>query len=259
MNLGLEGKVAMVAAGTKGIGLAVAKALVEEGCRVSICARNSGNFPTLLQVLGDGARAYEADVTDSQSIDDWLDATQRDLGAPQILVTNTGGPPAGSWTEMSDEQWHEGVDSTLLNVVRMVRRVSPLMIERKWGRIVHITSLVAKEPNPLLPISSTLRSGLMALTRLQATELAPHGITVNSVLPGHTLTERQVHLANIKADREGISVDEALANQAKLVPMGRLADAAEIAAPVVFLCGHPASYVTGTNLLVDGGIVRGLA
>lgn len=173
MNLGLEGKVAMVAAGTKGIGLAVAKALVEEGCKVSVCARNTGNFGTVLQVLGDRARAYEADVTSSESIDSWFESTQRDLGDPQILVTNTGGPPAGSWTEMSDDQWHEGVDSTLLNVVRMVRRASPLMIERKWGRIVHITSLVAKEPNPLLPISSTLRSGLMALTRLQASELAP--------------------------------------------------------------------------------------
>jgi 3-oxoacyl-[acyl-carrier protein] reductase len=255
MDLGIKGKVAMVAAGTKGIGLAIAKGLAEEGCLVSVCARDASNFPTVLKVLGPDARAFECDVTDAASLEKWF----ADTGAPDILITNTGGPPAGSWTEMTDEQWHIGVDSTLLNVVRMVRIATPLMAAKKWGRIIHITSLVAKEPNPLLPISSTLRSGLMALTRLQATELAPHGITVNGVLPGHTLTDRQIHLAQIKADRDGITVDEALANQAKLVPMGRLASPAEIAAPTVFLCGKSASYVTGINLLVDGGMVRGLA
>lgn len=255
MDLGLKGKVAMVAAGTKGIGLAIAKGLAEEGCHVSVCARDASNFPSVLKVLGADARAFECDVADAASLEKWFENT----GAPDILVTNTGGPPAGAWTEMSDDQWHIGVDSTLLNVVRMVRLATPLMAEKKWGRIVHITSLVAKEPNPLLPISSTLRSGLMALTRLQATELAPYGITVNSVLPGHTLTDRQIHLAQIKADREGVTVDEALAATAKQVPMRRLANPAEIAAPTVFLCGASASYVTGVNLLVDGGMVRGLA
>lgn len=255
MDLGLKGKVAMVAAGTKGIGLAIAKGLAEEGCHVSVCARDSANFPSVLKVLGPDARAFSCDVSDADSLKSWFDQT----GEADILITNTGGPPAGAWTEMSDEQWHIGVDSTLLNVVRMVRLATPIMEQKGWGRIVHITSLVAKEPNPLLPISSTLRSGLMALTRLQATELASHGITVNSILPGHTLTDRQIHLAQIKADRDGISIDEALSNQAKLVPLGRLANPAEIAAPTVFLCGESASYITGVNLLVDGGIVKGLA
>jgi 3-oxoacyl-[acyl-carrier protein] reductase len=159
---------------------------------------------------------------------------------------------------MSDEQWQLGVDSTLLNVVRLVRLVSPSMKERGWGRIVHITSLVARDPSPVLPISSTIRSGLMALTRLQAQELGPFKVTVNGVLPGHTLTDRQTHLANLRAEKENISVEEAFRLQAEQVPLKRLADPMEIANVVAFLCSEPASYVTGESILVDGGITKGL-
>ena len=146
-----------------------------------------------------------------------------------------------------------------MSVVRLVRLVSPGMEERGRGRIVHITSLVAKDPAPVLPISSTLRSGLMALTKLQAFQLAPFGITVNGVLPGHTLTDRQTHLAQLRAKDTGISVEEALRNQAREIPAGRIADPSEIAAAVAFLCSEKASYITGVSLLVDGGITRGLA
>ncbi|MEJ5171955.1 MAG: SDR family oxidoreductase, partial [Fimbriimonadales bacterium] len=188
----------------------------------------------------------------------WHRAVVRDLGEPDIVVTNTGGPPAGPLSQMTDEQWQAGVDATLLNVVRLVRLVAPSMSSRRWGRIVHITSLVAKEPSDLLPISSTLRAGLMALTRLQANELASSGVTVNSVLPGHTLTDRQLHLANVRAERLGIPPSEALQRQADEVPMKRLADPSEVAAAVAFLCSVPAGYITGVNLLVDGGLTRGL-
>jgi 3-oxoacyl-[acyl-carrier protein] reductase len=173
------------------------------------------------------------------------------------LVTNTGGPPAGKFTEITDEQWQAGIDGTLMNVVRLVRMVAPDMQAEGWGRIVHITSLVAKEPSPLLPISSTLRAGLMALTRLQAAELGRQGITVNGVLPGHTLTDRQRHLAEIRAGKEGILVEDALRKQGEEVPVGRLAEPEEIAAAVAFLCSAPASYVSGVSLLVDGGLTRG--
>ena len=156
------------------------------------------------------------------------------------------------------EQWQLGIDSTLLNVVRLVRLVSPSMKERGWGRIVHITSLVARDPSPVLPISSTIRSGLMALTRLQAQELGPFKVTVNGILPGHTLTDRQTHLANLRADKEGISVEEAFRLQAEQIPLRRLADPMEIANVVAFLCSEPASYITGESILVDGGITKGL-
>ena len=199
MDLGLSGKVALVAAGSKGIGLAVAKMLADEGCKVSICGRHQESLDTAINAIGHGAIGIECDVSVNADIDNWIQESRSKLGPIDILVTNTGGPPAGSWQTITDEQWQSGFDSTLMNVVRMVRTVSSEMKERGWGRIVHNTSLVAKEPNALLPISSTLRAGLMALTRLQALELAPYGITVNGVLPGHTLTDRQLHLADIRA------------------------------------------------------------
>lgn len=257
MDLGIQGKVAMVAAASMGIGLAIAKALVQEGARVSICARNEDALTAALEELGEeNAETYVVDVSNPDDLNWWVEQTVADLGMPEILVTNTGGPPAGKWTEMSDEQWQSGFDNTLMNVVRLMRKVTPMMQERNWGRVVHLTSLVAKEPATLLPISSTLRTGLMSLTRLQATELAPFGITVNSVLPGHTMTDRQTHLAEIRAEREAITVDEALALQAASVPMGRLAEAAEIASAVAYLCSAQAGYITGVNLLVDGGLTR---
>ncbi|MDI9634664.1 SDR family oxidoreductase [Kamptonema cortianum] len=259
MDLGLTGKVAMIAAATQGIGLAVARELASEGCNISICGRNSDKFSTALAVIGGHSVAYQCDVTSEESLSGWYAKTVNEFGTVDILVTNTGGPPAGSWQGMSDQQWREGIDSTLLNVVRQMRHVVPGMQEKGWGRIVHITSLVAKEPNLLLPISSTLRAGIAALTRLQATELAKDGITVNGVLPGHTLTDRQRHLAEIVAEKEGITEEEALAKRGAAVPMGRIAEPEEIAAAVAFLCSARASYITGVNLLVDGGATSGIA
>lgn len=198
------------------------------------------------------------DVTKERDLGNWVGATEAKFGPATILITNTGGPPAGDLSTMTDEQWLAGVDSTLLNILRLMRLVTPGMIQEGFGRIVHVTSLVAKEPNALLPISSTLRAGIMALTRLQATELAPHGITVNGVLPGHTMTDRQVHLAEIRSQRESISVEDALKKQAQTVPMHRLGTPEEIGSAIAFLCSQPAAYITGTNLLVDGGLTKGI-
>lgn len=248
----------MVAAGTKGIGLAVAKVLADEGALVSICGRDPAKFKAAIDEIGDSARAFVADVGRPDDVMNWHEGTIDALGHPDILVTNTGGPPAGKWTDMTDAHWQEGFESTLLNVVRLVRRVHPEMKQNGWGRIVHITSLVAKEPNAMLPISSTLRAGIMALTRLQASELAAQGVTVNAVLPGHTLTDRQLHLAEVRAKNLGGTPEEMLRKQAEEVPMKRLATADEIASAVAFLCSDKASYITGVNLLVDGGLTKGM-
>lgn len=256
MDFGLQGKVAMVAAASKGIGLAIAKELAAEGCHISICGRTEETLEEAAAEIGEDTRSYVADVSLLEDLEWWVEQTRQDLGEPDILITNTGGPPAGIFTEMSDAQWHAGVESSLMNVVRLVRLVAPRMEGKRWGRIVHITSLVAKEPNPMLPISSTLRAGLMALTRLQATELAPYGITVNGVLPGHTMTDRQRHLAQITAERMGTTMEGELENRADEIPMGRIAEPEEIAAAVAFLCSTRASYITGTSLVVDGGVTK---
>jgi len=258
MDLGLRGKVAMVAAASRGIGLATAKALAAEGCVVSICARDEERLEAATAEIGDETHSYVVDVANGEDLRWWFDQTREDVGEPAILVTNTGGPKAGSLTDMSDEDWQGGVDGTLMNVVRLVRLVGPAMAESGWGRIVHVTSLVAREPAPLLPISSTLRAGLLALTKLQALEMAPKGVTVNAVLPGHTRTDRQTHLAEVRAARDGITVEEALAQSEAAIPMGRFAEPEEVAAAIAFLCGTPAAAITGQSLLVDGGLVRGL-
>ena len=258
MNLGIEGKVAMVAAASKGIGFATAKALTEEGVRVSICARNEESLEAAAAEIGEETRSYVVDVANPEDLAWWVEQTQQDLGPVDILVTNTGGPPAGALAQMTDEQWQTGFDGTLMNIVRLVRHLEEEMKLRNWGRIVHITSLVAKQPSAVLPISSTLRAGIMALTRLQSSALAPSGITVNGVLPGHTHTDRQIHLAEMRSQRDGITQEEALLKQGLEVPVGRLATPQEIAAAVTFLCSQQAAYITGVSLLVDGGITTGL-
>jgi 3-oxoacyl-[acyl-carrier protein] reductase len=248
----------MVAASSKGIGFATAKLLAKEGCLLSICARNEEALEAACEEIEGEVRSYVVDVSNPDDITWWVEQTQSDLGPISILVTNTGGPAAGSLDSITDAQWQAGFDSTLLNIVRMVRLVQEDMIKAEWGRIIHITSLVAKEPNRLLPISSTLRAGVMALTRLQAAELAKYGVTVNGVLPGHTLTDRQRHLAEIRAKRDEISVEEALDLNGRETPIGRLAQPDEIAAAIAFLSSKPASYISGTSLLVDGGLTKGL-
>jgi len=259
MDYGLTEKVALVAAGSKGIGLAAAKALAAEGCRVSICSRSAENLRAAKDAIGGQVHGFVADVSKAADIDDWVSSARMSLGPISILVTNTGGPAPGFASTLTDAQWKEGFESTLMNVVRMVRAVSEDMKSAGWGRIVHNTSLVARQPSDILAISSTIRGGLMNLTRLQATELAPFGITVNGVLPGHTMTDRQVHLAEVRSAREGITVEEALLKQAAEVPMKRLGEPEEIAAAIAFLCSVGAGYVSGVNLTVDGGLTRGPA
>lgn len=258
MDFGLQGKVAMVAAASKGIGLACAKELAAEGCAVSICARTEEDLERAAVEVGEETRTYVVDVANPEDLAWWVATTQSDLGSADILVTNTGGPPAGSVWDLTDEQWRHGVESTLLNVTRMTGLVAPMMRDRGWGRIVHITSYVARAPSLLLPISSTLRAGLIALTKVQAGELAAQGITVNGVLPGSTATDRQRHLAEVRAAKEGVSLEEALDRQAREIPMKRTAEPEEIAAAVAFLCSEQAAYITGQSLLVDGGLSAGI-
>ena len=260
MDLGIRGKVAMVAAGSKGLGRAAALALAAEGCAVSICGRGAEALATTqadLEALGVAAVAAPVDVSRAEDLLRWHQATEAALGPVAILITNTGGPKAATFGNLSDEDWAAGVDSTLMNVVRLTRLVLPGMKARQWGRIVHITSLVAKQPYPLLTISSTLRAGLSGLTRTLALETAKDGITVNALLPGHIMTDRQLHLAEVKSKAEGITVAEHFARQAAAIPAARIGEPDEVGAVIAFLCSQPASYLTGQSLLVDGGLVQG--
>lgn len=261
MDLKIRGRVAMVAAASKGIGKGVARSLLAEGCRVSICARSEEDLEKASEALaretpGGEIRAWPCDVTKREDLEGWHAKTVEAFGPVEILVTNTGGPPAARFENLTEEQWQAGVESTLLNVVRLSRLVLPAMRERKWGRIVHLTSLVAKQPIDLLTISSTLRAGLSALTRTMASQFARDGVLVNAVLPGHVLTDRQVHLNEIRSREEGVSVEDYAARVQQTIPLGRYGEPGEIGNVVAFLCSERASYVTGVSLQVDGGVIQ---
>jgi len=257
MDLGIQGRVAMVAAASKGLGKAAAAALLKEGCKVSICGRDAASLDAARAELGGAVLAVPCDVTKPADLEAWHQATLQAFGQVDILVTNTGGPPAATFQDLTEAQWESGVQSTLMNAVRLSRLVLPGMRERKWGRIVHITSLVAKQPVPLLTISSALRAGLSALTKTMATEFGADNILVNALLPGHVLTDRQVHLGEVRSQKEGITLDQYFEKAAAEIPMARMGRPEEIGDVIAFLCSERASYLTGASLQVDGGIIQG--
>ena len=248
----------MVAAGSKGLGRAIATALVAEGARVSIAARSPGPLSDTEQALraaGGDVLAMTADVGKPEDLERWHAATVDKLGAPALLVTNTGGPPVGQLEDLPESAWQSGIDSTLMNVVRMCRLVLPAMRAAKYGRIVHLTSFVAKRPWSLLTISSTLRAGLSALTTSLASQVAADGITVNAVLPGHFLTDRQIHLNEIRAKQHGTTRAAWEDKVQAEIPARRFGRPEELADAVAFLLSERAGYINGVSLQIDGALI----
>ncbi|MCC7145264.1 MAG: SDR family oxidoreductase [Phycisphaeraceae bacterium] len=262
MDLGLKNKLALVTAATKGLGRGCAEALAREGCRVAICARTTGDVQRvageIAAATGSEVRGYTADMAKPGDIDSLLVAVKAQLGNPDILVTNAGGPPPGKYADVKLEQYPQALELTLLSAVRLVAGVTEAMKAQGWGRILMITSIAVKQPIDTLLLSNVARSGLTGFMKTIATELAPFGITVNAVLPGLHATDRMQQLAKNQAQQKGTTPETALAEMAKTIPAGRLGTAGDFGAVVAFLASQQAGFVTGSNILVDGGAYKGL-
>lgn len=259
MHLGLNGKVALVAAGSKGLGLAVAMELAAEGAAVSICARGQAALDTAvagIRSAGGRAHGIVADVSVAADIARLVAETEAALGPVDILVTNSGGPKSGPFESLSAEDWDHASRVLLTSAVSLTRAVLPGMKARQWGRILNITSIAAKQPVDGLMLSNSLRAAVVAFARTLANEVAAHGVTVNNLLPGYTRTERVVDLSNQVAARESISVDSVYARWEEQIPMRRLGEPKEFAALAAFLASDRASYITGQSIAVDGGWIR---
>lgn len=262
MNLGLAGKVAIVAAASKGLGRAVAHELAMAGADVAICARDATSLEKTAKEIGKAAGRevfWQAlDVTDQPRVAQFVEAVEKRSGRVDICVTNAGGPPAKKFLEISLEEWRAAVELTLLSAVYFAREVLPRMQKNRWGRLVTITSVSVKQPIDGLLLSNSIRAAVTGLARTLANEFGADGITVNNVCPGYTLTERLDELAEKLGRDAGVPREKILGNWSAQVPLGRLAQPKEFAALVAFLCSERASYINGTSIAVDGGWVRSL-
>jgi 3-oxoacyl-[acyl-carrier protein] reductase len=262
MDLGLKGKVALVAASSRGLGRAVAEELAVEGASLVLCARSSETLnQTRDQIAvstGAPVIAIAADVSNPNDVSRVVAAGNAQFGRIDILVTNAGGPPAGRIETLTREQWEAAAQLTLFSAIELTRQVLPGMKERGWGRILNITSISVKQPVENLVLSNSLRAGLTGFARTLANEVAEHGITVNNILPGYTRTERVQELAEMMAGKEGIAPEEFTARWEREIPMRRLGEPREFAALAAFLVSERASYITGTSVQVDGGWIKSI-
>ncbi|HEU4631275.1 MAG TPA: SDR family oxidoreductase [Gemmatimonadaceae bacterium] len=261
MDLGLRGRSALVAAASRGLGRAVAEELAAEGADLTICARGEAALADAAEALrAAGARvtAVTADLTEPADVERVVAAAEAAYGRVDVLVTNTGGPPAGPFEAHSADVWRDAIRQNLESVLNLVRRVLPGMRARRWGRIVNITSMAVKQPVDNLILSNSVRAAVTGFARTLANEVAADGVTVNNVMPGYHRTQRIVELAERNAALQGGTAEGVLARFEQEVPMRRLGEPREFAAVVAFLASERASYVTGTSVQVDGGWVRSL-
>lgn len=261
MDLGLSGRVALVAAGSKGLGRAVADELAAEGAAVAICARGAEALDETVRAIttaGGRAHGIAADVSRAGEAARIVAEAERALGRVDILVTNSGGPRSGTHDVLTAEDWTQAVQLLLDSAVGFARAVLPGMRLRKWGRILNITSIAAKQPVDGLMLSNSVRAAVIGFARTLATEVAADGITVNCLLPGYTRTARVDDLARQMAASGAADQGGLISRWEREIPMRRLGEPREFAALAAFLASERASYITGQSIAVDGGWIRGL-
>ncbi|MBX9664286.1 SDR family oxidoreductase [Novosphingobium sp.] len=254
MDLGLKDKVVLVTAGSQGIGLATAQGYHGEGARVAICARGADKLAAAAATMP-GCLALQADVTDAAQIEAMTREVAAQLGPVDVLVVNAGGPPPGLFEDLDDAAWLNATNLTLMSAVRMTRAVLPAMRARRWGRIVIISSVGVKQPVPNLTLSNSIRMAVLGWAKTLAQQVAGDNVLINTVCPGFTRTARIEQILGPAGD----GPNPAEAAMAAQIPLGRIAEAKEIAGLAVFLGSEVASYMTGTAIAVDGGSARGYA
>lgn len=262
MELGLKGKVAIVAASSKGLGRACALGLAAEGARVTMCARTEAELIAAANEVREKTKAealaIPADVTKLADIQRAVAKTVEAFGGVDILVTNAGGPPPGVFDQMADAQWQAAFELNLLSTVRFIREVLPHMREKRWGRIINIQSSSVKQPIDGLILSNAIRPGVVGLAKTLSVELAGDNILINTVCPGVIFTDRLRSFVAHQARAAGKSFEEYLPTWVANVPLGRIGNPEEFANMVVFLASERASYITGVTVQVDGGLIRGI-
>lgn len=262
MELGLRNRVALVAASSKGLGRAVAEELAAEGCSLVLCARGEAALNATATRIGLQAGVPVLAIPADVAVPGEAARVAREgiakFGRIDILLTNSGGPPPGPFESLTDEAWRAATALVLESVVAFTRAVLPGMKERRWGRILNVTSIAAKQPVDNLMLSNSIRGAVTGFARTLANEVAPFGVTVNNLLPGFTATERMVELSEVTAAKEGTTPEQALKRFTASVPMGRMGEPREFAALAAFIASERASYITGQSLAVDGGWIRAL-
>ncbi len=262
MDLGIKNRIALVTGASRGLGRATAAALAREGCRVALTARTEAEVHAAAEEIAAATGAetlgVAMDVARPDDQERMFETVRGRLGDPDILVTNAGGPPPGDFAGTALEDYVRAFELNCMSAVRLVHACAPAMKRKHWGRIVMITSIAVKQPIGNLLLSNVARSGLTAFMKTIATELAGEGITVNAVLPGIHDTDRVRKLLQSRVQAEGITEEQARAEMVGAIPAGRMGLPEEFGAVVAFLASNHAAFVTGTNLLVDGGAYRGL-
>jgi 3-oxoacyl-[acyl-carrier protein] reductase len=264
MDLGLQGKVAVVLAASKGLGRASAAALAKEGARVVIGSRNQQVLEETAQQIqresGSQVLAVPTDVTKPQDLETIIATAASVFGRIDILVNNAGGPPPGNFSTFAeDSSWQAAFELNLLSAIRLIRLALPHMRKQGSGRIINIVSVSVKQPLDGLILSNAIRPGVIGLAKSLSVELGPEHITINNVCPGRILTDRLRQFSALEEKlRQGMSEEEVFKNEIKDIPLGRIGRPEDVGALVAFLASQAASYITGTTISVDGGLVRSI-
>lgn len=256
MDLGIRGKRGLVCAASRGLGRACAEALAEAGVDLVINSRTESDITRtardIAATYGVAVTAVAADIT----TEDGRARVLKAVGQADILVTNAGGPPPGDWTTWSRDDFIRAIDANMLSAIALMQALVPRMMDRRWGRIVNITSQTVKSPMPVLGLSTAARAGLTGFVAGMSRQVAGQGVVVNNLLPGIHATDRSTSLDQSTAERQGISVEEARRQRTAGIPAGSYGDPAHFGAACAFLCSAQARFIIGQNILLDGGALN---